>query len=359
MYNRAFLRRSASAAIRNRTMRVVMMLAGLLAIPAAAQNAEDPSAEATEAARENPSDIFTPEERGQSETQDATEDDSRTVEDAPAAEGPPQGAEDRESAIEEVVPPPDDAPGIAAPGAQEDSGEPDESGDVEDPGEPGEAVNADAPTAELPDAAGSAATPADVPQSGEARVLAEGSPEAGQAKSAKCAACHGADGNSFNPEWPSLAGQHAEYIVRQLEAFQSGARQNVLMTPQAQGLSQQDMRDLAAYYAAQLPKPSTADPELARLGEEIYRGGNPERGASACIACHGPTGTGNPAAGYPLVRGQHAVYLAAALEAYARGERRSDPNQVMRNIASLLDDEEALAVATYMQGLRPNEPSGQ
>lgn len=182
--------------------------------------------------------------------------------------------------------------------------------------------------------------------------LARGSAEAGQAKSATCAACHGADGNSFNPEWPSLAGQHAGYIVQQLEAFQDGTRQNVLMTSQAQGLSEQDMLDLAAYYTRQVPKPGTADPELARLGEDIYRGGNPETGVTACIACHGPTGSGNPAAEYPVVRGQHATYLARALEAFANDDRRSDPNQMMRNIAARLDEDEIAAVASYMQGLR-------
>lgn len=196
--------------------------------------------------------------------------------------------------------------------------------------------------------------PQNVPEDGETlrQDLAKGSAEAGQAKSATCAACHGADGNSFNPEWPTLAGQHAGYIVQQLEAFQSGARQNVLMTSQAQGLSPQDMRDLAAYYTRQVPQLRTADPELARLGADIYRGGNPETGVTACIACHGPTGSGNPAADYPMVRGQHAVYLASALEAFANDDRRSDPNQVMRNIAALLDDDEIEAVTSYMQGLR-------
>jgi len=181
-----------------------------------------------------------------------------------------------------------------------------------------------------------------------------GSAEAGREKSATCAACHGGDGNSFNPEWPSLAGQHASYLIRQLEAYQSGARQHVLMTPQAQNLSEADIRDLAAFYSEQALQPRTADPELARLGENVYRGGNPDTGVSACIACHGPTGAGNPAAAYALVRGQHAAYLVNTLRNYASGERRSDPNQMMRNIAALLDDDELAAVAAYMQGLRTN-----
>ncbi|HUO81740.1 MAG TPA: c-type cytochrome [Gammaproteobacteria bacterium] len=194
------------------------------------------------------------------------------------------------------------------------------------------------------------------PAGGEARTgrFGEGSAEAGREKSTTCAACHGADGNSFNPDWPSLAGQHARYLIRQLEAYQSGTRQDLLMTPQAQNLSETDIRDLAAFYSRQTLQPRTADPTLARLGENIYRGGNPESGVSACIACHGPTGSGNPAAAYAMVRGQHAPYIAKTLTAYANGERRSDPNQIMRNIAVLLEDDELEAVASYMQGLRTN-----
>lgn len=188
----------------------------------------------------------------------------------------------------------------------------------------------------------------------ESGLFGAGSAEAGREKSTTCAACHGGDGNSFNPEWPSLAGQHARYLIRQLEAYQSGARQHVLMTPQAQNLSEADIRDLAAFYSEQALQPRTADPELARLGEDVYRGGNPDTGVSACIACHGPTGAGNPAAAYALVRGQHAPYLVNTLKDYASGERRSDPNQMMRNIAALLDDDELAAVAAYMQGLRTN-----
>jgi cytochrome c553 len=192
--------------------------------------------------------------------------------------------------------------------------------------------------------------------SGTAR--AEGDAEAGKAKSATCAACHGADGNSLNPEWPSLAGQHASYTEAQLAAFKSGARVNPLMSPQAMGLSEQDMKDLAAYFEAQTPKGGQADPELAALGERIYRGGDKSRGVAACIACHGPGGRGNPMALYPAIQGQHATYIAAQLRAYAAGERKSDMNQMMRNVAAAMSEEQIKAVASYVQGLRAEAPTG-
>jgi cytochrome c553 len=183
-------------------------------------------------------------------------------------------------------------------------------------------------------------------------ALGEGSAEAGKAKSAVCAACHGMDGNSINPEWPSLAGQHAEYIVVQLTAFQSGERQNVLMTPQAMNLSDEDKADLAAYYSSQSLTPKEADPNLVQRGKSIYIGGDETRGISACIACHGPTGSGNPLAKYPAVAGQYAPYLAGQLRLYANSERTSDPNQMMRSIASRMTDEDIRSVTAYMQGLR-------
>lgn len=177
--------------------------------------------------------------------------------------------------------------------------------------------------------------------------------EAGKTKSMTCAACHGADGNSVTPEWPSLAGQHASYIVKQLKAFKSGERTDVQMTPFAMALSEQDMLDLAAYFESQTPVPRGADPELVGLGQQIYRGGVPERGIAACIACHGPRGRGNPLAAYPKINGQHAAYIVKQLNAYAAGERRSDAdvNQMMRNVAEMLLPDEIRALASYIQGL--------
>jgi cytochrome c553 len=181
----------------------------------------------------------------------------------------------------------------------------------------------------------------------------EGSVEAGRAKSATCAACHGADGNSVTPDWPMLAGQHASYIVRQLRAFKNGERTDVTMKPFADLLSEQDMLDVAAYFAAQTPTPKGADPALVNLGQQIYRGGVPDRGIAACIACHGPDGSGNPLAAYPRVSGQHASYVTKQLTAYAKGDRRSDVdlNQMMRNVAGLLVEDEIRALASYVQGL--------
>jgi cytochrome c553 len=184
----------------------------------------------------------------------------------------------------------------------------------------------------------------------------EGSAEAGQQKSTTCAACHGTDGNAVaSPDWPSLAGQHASYIVRQLEAFKDGERPDVLgMQGLAAGLSEQDMRDIAAYFASQKMAVKGADPKLVERGQRIYRGGIPDRKIPACIACHGPTGSGNPLASYPRVSHQHAPYLAKTLRDYRSGERRSDAelNQMMRNVAQLLLDDEIEALSTYMQGLQ-------
>jgi cytochrome c553 len=181
----------------------------------------------------------------------------------------------------------------------------------------------------------------------------EGSVEAGRTKSVTCAACHGVDGNSVTPDWPMLAGQHASYMVRQLRAFKSGERTDVTMKPFADLLSDQDMLDVAAYFAAQTPTPKGADPALVGLGQQIYRGGVPARGVAACIACHGPEGDGNPLAAYPRVSGQHAAYVTKQLNSYASGDRRSDVdlNQMMRNVASELFEDEIRALASYMQGL--------
>lgn len=180
-------------------------------------------------------------------------------------------------------------------------------------------------------------------------ALAEGSVEAGQQKSAVCVACHGPDGNSLNPEWPNLAGQHASYIAAQLEAFKSGERQNPLMTPMAIGLTEQDMLDLAAYYEAQAPAALEADPALVDAGRALYVGGDQESGVAACIACHGPTGSGNPMALYPVISGQHAAYAAGALRAYASGQR---VNAMMQDVASRMSEEDIAAVSAYIQGLR-------
>lgn len=178
---------------------------------------------------------------------------------------------------------------------------------------------------------------------------AAGSIDAGQEKAGVCVACHGTDGNSANPEWPSLAGQHASYLVAQLVAFQEGRRQDPLMTPMAAGLSEEDMLDLAAFYEAQRPAALEADPELVDEGRRLYLGGQAERGVTACIACHGPTGQGNPLAAYPVVAGQHARYTTLTLQDYAAGERI---NPIMQDIAARMSEDDIRAVSSYLQGLR-------
>ncbi|MBB6092715.1 cytochrome c553 [Povalibacter uvarum] len=183
-------------------------------------------------------------------------------------------------------------------------------------------------------------------------AFAEGTAEAGQAKSSTCVACHGVDGNSVNPEWPTIAGQHGEYIVKQLKAFKSGARQNVLMSPMAAGLSDADMADLAAYFSSQTANGLEADAGKVTLGQRLYRAGDTERGIAACTSCHGPSGRGNPTALYPSLHGQHATYVEAQLKAYRSGTRQTDQNQMMRDVTKLLTDEQIAAVAAYVQGLR-------
>jgi len=180
-----------------------------------------------------------------------------------------------------------------------------------------------------------------------------GSAEKGQAKAAPCVACHGVNGNSVNPEWPNLAGQHETYIKRQLTAFKNDQRQNVLMTPMAKPLSDEDMADLGAFFASQKSTGTLeAEPSKVALGQKLFRGGDPAKGIAACAACHGPDGAGNPAAGYAEIKGQHATYTINQLKAYRSGTRQTDPNQMMRNVAAQLSDEQIDAVASYIQGLR-------
>ena len=188
----------------------------------------------------------------------------------------------------------------------------------------------------------------------QASSLVDGSAEDGKAKALTCTACHGPEGNSVNPLWPNIAGQGAPYIVTQLKAFKEGARQDPLMTSQAMLLSDEDMADLAVYFES-LPAAAKAvkDPNTVGRGEGLYRGGNLETGVAACIACHGPSGDGNPAAGYPALRGQHADYVAKQLRDYASDSRTSDgKTRVMRDVAARLSDEEIAAISSYVQGLK-------
>ena len=181
--------------------------------------------------------------------------------------------------------------------------------------------------------------------------FAAGDPEAGKQKAQICAACHAADGNSINPIWPKLAGQHAEYISKQLNDFKAGNRKNDQMSPMAANLSEEDIADLAAYFASQKIKHGKTDPAMLELGQKIYRAGDINAGVPACLACHGPTGRGNPAAFYPALGGQYATYIQAQLKAFREAARTNDVNEVMRTIVGRMTDEEIKAVSEYAQGL--------
>ena len=178
-----------------------------------------------------------------------------------------------------------------------------------------------------------------------------GDPAKGKALSQTCAACHNVDGNSLNPVWPKIAGQHAEYIVKQLQDFKEGKRVNLQMAPMVASLSEQDMDDIATYFASQKAKAGSAKPELIELGQKIYRAGDTEAGIPACMACHGPAGAGNPGALYPALSGQHAEYTILQLKAFKVEERSNDANNVMRMIAGPMTNAQIEAVSEYIQGL--------
>ncbi len=179
-----------------------------------------------------------------------------------------------------------------------------------------------------------------------------GDPKAGEAKAnGICVACHGPQGNSIVPLWPKLAGQHPEYIKKQLMDFKAGHRANPQMTPMALPLTDQEVLDLAAYYSTQTKTPGAADPALASKGEAIYRWGNPETGVPACSGCHGPAGQGQSLAKFPRISAQHADYTKQTLEHFRGALRANDPNGMMRGAAARLSDPEIAAVAQYIQGL--------
>jgi cytochrome c553 len=182
----------------------------------------------------------------------------------------------------------------------------------------------------------------------------------GQSKAALCAACHGPGGNSTNPEWPRLAGQSAVYIAEQLRLFKAGTRVNPVMQPLVASLSDQDIDDLAVYFQAQTPLGLEADPSYWQQGEAVYLRGDRDSSVPACVACHGPAGRGNLAAGYPALRAQQSVYVVKQLSAYADGTRytgtaaaKQDPNSVMMfTLAKRLTPQQIRDVASYVQGMR-------
>jgi cytochrome c553 len=200
-----------------------------------------------------------------------------------------------------------------------------------------------------------AATPAaaDVP-------FTDGKVAAGATKAAVCSACHGPNGNSVAPDWPRLAGQSAIYLAEQLRLFRSGVRNNPVMMPLATTLSDQDIDDLAVYYEAQTPVGLEADPSYWKAGEALYLSGDVAHEVPGCVACHGPVGRGNLAAGYPALRAQQSVYVVKQLNDYASGARYTGANPaaasrngiMMFTIAKRLSPEQIRDLASYVQGLR-------
>ena len=179
-----------------------------------------------------------------------------------------------------------------------------------------------------------------------------GNAEQGATKLTVCAACHGANGNSVNPEWPSLAGLGQDYIVAQLTNFKEGKRANPIMMPNAMALSPDDMADLGAYFSSQRNTGLEADPTYWEAGQKLFRAGDKARGIPACMACHGPAGKGNEAAKFPALRGQHSVYTIKQLQDYASGARLTGPNEIMQTIAKKLLADDMRNVASYLQGIR-------
>jgi cytochrome c553 len=183
-------------------------------------------------------------------------------------------------------------------------------------------------------------------------ALPAGSVEAGATKAVVCQACHGANGNSTNPQWPSLAGLGADYIAEQLKNFKDSKRNNPVMMPNAMSLSADDMANLGAYFDSLPNTGLEADPSYWQAGEKLYRGGDAARAIPACMACHGPTARGNEPAKFPALRGQQSVYVVKQLNDYASGARTTGPNGIMETIAKRLSPDDIRNVASYLQGIR-------
>jgi len=202
---------------------------------------------------------------------------------------------------------------------------------------------------------------------------------AGRAKSASCASCHGEEGNSMVPMFPKLADQNEEYLIKQMKAFKDGSRRDATMNSMVAGLSDQDIADIAAFYEAQkvtensLPRLELDDDEddlsaeqfaeakkaaqaqqdaLLALGYDVYRNGNLEREISACIACHGPYGEGNKPASFPALQGQHADYLIKTLTDFKTNVRSNNPENMMHMIANKITDEEIKAIAYHVSVMK-------
>jgi cytochrome c553 len=180
---------------------------------------------------------------------------------------------------------------------------------------------------------------------------AQGDIDAGKTKSAVCAACHGPDGNSPSDLYPKIAGQHSSYLVKQLQEFKSGERENAIMLGMVTALSEQDMEDLAAYYASQTSTPETVSEEVAKAGKNFYMGGDKERAIPGCTACHGPRGNGLALAKFPKISGQHPAYIKSQLIGFRDNLRHNSPNNMMSDISGKLTDEDIDLLSKYISAL--------
>jgi cytochrome c553 len=183
-------------------------------------------------------------------------------------------------------------------------------------------------------------------------INAQGNGQAGQQKAQVCVACHGAQGISTNPQWPNLAGQHERYFIKQLKDLQQGTQRHVpTMTAIIASLNQQDMDDLAVYYAKMSLAQGVTPKKFVPRGEQLYRGGDFKTHITACIACHGPKGTGNAQAGFPVLSGQHAAYTLMQLQQFKNAIRTNDLNHIMQDICGKMSQDDMEAVAHYIEGL--------
>lgn len=181
---------------------------------------------------------------------------------------------------------------------------------------------------------------------------AAGDAAAGQGKIAMCSACHNADGNSMVPNFPKLAGQGERYLLKQMHDIKSGARPVVEMTGMLDAMTEQDLADIAAWYASQKGTIGAADPALVEHGETLYRGGKLVDGVPACTGCHSPNGEGLDLAVYPKLNGQHADYIAKQLTDFREGNRTNDGDaMIMRSIATKLSNKDIKALSSYINGL--------
>lgn len=194
-----------------------------------------------------------------------------------------------------------------------------------------------------------AAANVEIVTSTTAKAIYAGDVKAGQEKSAMCASCHGADGNSLVAIYPKLAGQSANYIAKQLADFKSAERKDPVMAGMVAGLSEEDMNDLAAYYAVQTPTAGSS--ESSEVGHKIYFGGDAKKGITACVACHGVKGKGVAQAGFPSVAGQNSDYLKKQILSFRDGSRANDRNSMMQNIAVTLSDADIDELVKYMSSL--------